>query len=493
MNNSSKIYKIHPVKDLKLRNYAIIGFILVSFAGVVSFLWVPDLSIVTPLLYAIYILVTLYVLRFSKVDIFSPLMFFILLSFLGFGLKLPLLNLFPDMAFFTKAGYYYNFRYNSSAIAWAFVVFLIGYVSFIIGFDMVKRSIKLKVLERSIHPLGLVIFSVFLIVVTFYFRSQYHVGVPGFNVPSIQYAGYIYFPLIYGTLIVISLAFYTALTRNSRFYTIMGLVLFGMQGLSQALLGWKGGIFFSALVILIIYYYMSKYQLRSVNTNIRYSVAAMFLLMVIAMIALYPLIDYYRHTIVRISGPANIRVFRNSIKTINPNVFQTLGSIIMRFSGIENLTAIVAYFQQGMGGNIPTPSFLSNLLNIGILPEQFYTWYVVGLNPDIIATIAPTGWGTLYIYGGVGSVVIGMILIGMASKFLYLTFLSNIRRDGRWIVFYAIFITNIFLPVVFEGTMLIYFKKNFIALLVMYSFFIFILNMTHPRLHIKKASGGITE
>lgn len=139
MNNSSMIYKIHPVKNLELQRWAIGGFILISFVGFISFFWISNLSIVIPLLYAIYILVTLYVLRFSKVDIFSPLMFFILLSFLGFGLQLPLLNLFPDMAFFTKAGYYYNFQYNSSAIAWAFVVFLIGYGSLIIKIRTVKQ------------------------------------------------------------------------------------------------------------------------------------------------------------------------------------------------------------------------------------------------------------------------------------------------------------------------------------------------------------------
>jgi len=154
---------------------------------------------------------------------------------------------------------------------------------------------------------------------------------------------------------------------------------------------------------------------------------------------------------------------------------------------LDNLVPIVGYFQQGMGGHWTSPpSFFANLFGTGIQPEQFYTWYILGVNPNIITTNAPTGWGALYIWGGIIGVAIGMIIIGMLSKLLYLTILANIHRDGRWIVFYVIFMVQIFLPMVFEGTMLNYFKKNFIALFVVYSFFIFIVTVTHPRLHSRK-------
>jgi hypothetical protein len=152
-----------------------------------------------------------------------------------------------------------------------------------------------------------------------------------------------------------------------------------------------------------------------------------------------------------------------------------------RFTGMNNLLPIVAYFQQNIEEAAKSPSFLLNLFRIDINPEQFYTWYILGVNPNIVTTNAPTGWGALYIYGGISSVIIGMLIIGIASKFLYLTFLINLKKDGRWIVFYAIFINNIFLPVVFEGTMLKY--KDFIALLTVYIFSILILNIVYPKLH----------
>ena len=71
-----------------------------------------------------------------------------------------------------------------------------------------------------------------------------------------------------------------------------------------------------------------------------------------------------------------------------------------------------------------------------------------------------------------------MMFIGMLSKVLYLVLMVNLRRNGWWVVFYTLFMVLIFLAVVFEGTMVNYFRKHFIALVVMYSFFVFILYIT---------------
>jgi len=484
MSSVNRAYRIAPARDLKLRNWAGAGFILVSLAGIVSFLWVPATVFSVPLLYIVYIGITIYVLRFAKADIFSPLLFFLFFSFLGFGIKLPLLSLFPEQAFFANPFYSPHFSYNASTIALSFAVFLVGYVAFIVGFWIVKRGIKVGIRERPSHPLILATFSAILIVASFYFRSRYLVGVPGFNVALIEHAGYIYYPLLYGAIIATGLAFYAALTRGSIFYTVTGLTLFGVSALSEMLLGWKGGTIHTALIMAIIYYYVSRYRARSMNFRVRHWVVGVFLSMIVATVILYPVVSQYRHASLMSSGQIDIGAFGDVIKASGWNFLQTLNLLIRRASGLDNLTAIVAYFQQGMGVNLASPpSFFANLFGIGIPPEQFYTWHVLGVNPNIITTNAPTSWGALYIYGGAIGVVLGMFLIGMLSKFLYLTFLSNIRRDGKWIVFYAILINNIFWPVVFEGTMLSYLKKHFIALLVIYVLFVFVLNIAHPTPH----------
>jgi hypothetical protein len=488
--NVSSGYRLTPVRDLRVRNWAGAGFLLISFVGVISFLWASNPSISIPFLYIVYIGITIYALRFAKVDIFSPLMFFIFFSFLGFGLKLPLLSLFPERAFFANPFYSPHFSYTASALGLAFAVFLIGYVAFIVGFRIVKRGIKVGISERPSHPLGLALLSAVLITASFYFRSRYLVGVPGFNVALIEHAGYIYYPLLYGAIIATGLAFYAALVRGSAFYTVIGLTLFGLYALSEMLLGWKGGAIHMALIMLMIYYYVSRYRVRSINCRVRRWVVGLFVLMIVGTVILYPVVSQYRYAILMPSGQVNIGFFGDILKASGSDALQALNSLIRRASGLDNLTAIVAYFQQGIGVNSATlPSFFSNLFGIGIPPEQFYTWHILGVNPNIITTNAPTGWGALYIYGGTIGIVIGMILIGMLSKFLYLAFLANIRRDGRWIVFYAIFINSIFWPVVFEGTMLSYGKKNFIALFVVYSLFILMLDVTSLRPHVKKVSG----
>ena len=490
MNNSSMIYKIHPVKDLKLRKYAIIGFILVSFAGIVSFLWVPDISIVTPLLYAIYILITLYILRFAKVDIFSPLMFFIFLSFLGFGFSLSYLSNFPDQFFFINPFYAYNFKYDSHTMALAFMVFLIGYISYIFGFNIVKRGIKLSIRERKTNIYTLIILGFILIISSYLFRSRYHVGVPGYYTASIPHAGYLYYPLMYGSLIITGLILYSALRKNSTFYTIIGLSLFGLDAILKSILGWKGGPVQAIIIILSIYYYTSRYSQQSISKNIKSSVIIMILILIIFLFLIYPIVTYYRSMVLIGGGQANllnfVTIFKRSSNSTGLNFTKALSKIQGRISGINNLLPIVAYFQQNIGETIKTPSFFLNLLKIDINPEQYYTWFVLGVNPKIITTNAPTGWGALYIYGGIIGVIIGMFILGTISKFLYLTFLINLKRDGRWIVFYAMFICYIFIPVVFSGTIINYCRKNLLALIIMYGSIIFILNIKPINKHIQK-------
>jgi len=484
MSSVNRAYRIAPARDLKLRNWAGAGYILASLAGIIGSFFASDLAISIPFLYILYIGITIYVLRFAKVDLFSPLMWFIFFSCLGFGLKLPLLGINPGLAFFANPFYSPRFSYNAAAISSAFSVFMVGYIAFIMGFSIVKRGIKVGIRERSTHPLGLAVLSIILILASFYFRSQYLVGVPGFNVALIKHAGYIYYPLLYAAIIATGLTFYAALTRGSIFYTVIGLILFGLYALSEMLLGWKGGTIHTALIMAIIYYYVSRYRVRSMNFRVKRWVVGVFLSMIVATVILYPVVLQYRHASLMSSGQIDIGAFRDVIKASGWNFLQTLNSLIRRASGLDNLTAIVAYFQKSMGVNLASPpSFFENLFGIGIAPEQFYTWHVLGVNPNIITTNAPTSWGALYIYGGVIGVVLGMLIIGMLSKFLYLTFLSNIHRDGKWIVFYAIIINNFFWPVVFEGTMLSYLKKHFIALLVIYLLFVFVLNIAHPTPH----------
>ena len=481
MSGISRVYKISPDRHLKLRNWATANFVLVLFAGIISFLWASNPSVSIPFLYALYGAITIYVLRFAKADIFSPLIFFLFFSFLGFGLKLPLLSLFPEWAFFANPFYNPRFSYNASAISSAFVVFLVGYVAFIIGFNVVKRGIKVGVSERASHPLILAMLSAILITASFYFRSQYLVGVPGYNVAIIEHAGYVYYPLLYGAIITTGLTFYLALTQGSVFYVIAALILFGGSAFAEILLGWKGGAVKFGLIMLMIYYYVSRYRLRNISARIKHWVVAAFLLMVVGTVVLYPIAAQYRYAVLMPSGKVSMWAFGDIIKGTSLNIFQTLNLAIKRASGLDNLVPIVAYFQSNVGETLnEAPSFFANLFDMDIQPEQFYTWYILGVNPNIITTNAPTGWGVLYIWGGIIGVVIGMIIIGMLSKLLYLTFLSNVRRDGRWIVFYTVFMVNIFWPVVFEGT--IWKHKDIIALTVIYGFSIFSLDTIRLRL-----------
>ncbi|HAW58642.1 MAG TPA: hypothetical protein DCX03_06465 [Bacteroidales bacterium] len=318
-------------------------------------------------------------------------------------------------------------------------------------------------------------------------------GVPGYETALIEHAGYIYYPLLYGTIIATGLAFYSALTKGSLFYTIMALILFGGLALSEMLLGWKGGPIYTALILVMIYYYVSRYELRKINTQVRRYVVGAFLVMVLGAVIMYPIVSQYRYAVLMLFGQVDLGAFGEIIKAYALDIQDirwTSEFLLRRVSGLDNVIPIVAYLQQGAGSNlVDPPSFFANLFGMEIKPEQFYTWYILGVDPNIITTNAPTGWGALYIYGGIMSVLFGMLIIGILSSLFYLTLLSNTHRDGRWVVFYSIFMVNIFLPVVFEGTMINYCKKHFLALAFMYMLSIFVL--TSIRYHIpKKLQGG---
>jgi len=473
-----KDYRMISFGERKLRNWAGGGFILASLGGIVSFLWVRDASMSSLLLYIVYIGITIYILHFARVDIFSPLIFFIFFSFIGFGLKLPLLNLFPGLAFFNGTFYHPSFTYNAAAIRSAFALFLVGYVSFVIGFNTVKRGIRLRVREKTVPPLLLPIVSAALVAASFYFRSHYRVGVPGFDIALIEHAGYIYYPLLYGALVSACLAFYTALIKGTRLPVMLALIVICGLAFSEALLGWRGPIIKIVLIIIIIYFYVTKYKMQHMDQQIRRWIIGFLLLATAATFVLYPAIIQYRYMAITRHGSPHIGSMLDALRKARPEPLQILQSLLRRASGLDNLIPIVAELKQSRKEDIPASlSFWANLYEKGIKPEQYYTWHILGVDPQVITTNAPTGWGALYIYGGFSGVIMGMFLIGSLSKFLYLTVLSNILRDGRWVVLYSTFLLNIFWPVVFEGTVIGYFKKHFPTLLFVYTLFILALSL----------------
>lgn len=484
-------------RDMKLRKWGMVLLIFVSVASLICMLRATDIPLSLPLLYGIYIIITLYILQFAKVDIFSPLMFFVLFSFLGFGLQLPILIISPNSVFFLNPSFSFhpNFEYSNVTLSFAFYVFLIGYIAFIVGFTIVKRSVKLRISANTVRPIVIATLSMILIIASFYFRSRYNIRVPWSFVSSIKHAGYIYYPLMYGSLVATSLTLYFGIMRNSVFYTVLGLLLFCLYALLGAVLGWKGSFVLPIMIIVMSYYYIDRYRLQHISKNVGRSIGIVTVTLVIVFALLYTVIGSYRTVVLIGQGKANVSSLVSSIlsRNIGPimsRLPETLNAIRTRVSYLDNLVAITTYFQQNSPENFESPAFLSNLLRIGTLPEEYYTRNILGVSPTLVTTNAPTGWGTLYIYGRVFGVLIGMMFFGIVCKLLYLTSIGNISRDGRWIVFYGIFMGNIFLNVIFEGTIVGYFDTNFVALLFVYAFFIFVLNIVHPIGYTEKLFGN---
>jgi len=237
-------------------------FILISLGLVIS-LKFATIYWTTVILYFLYFFVTLYSFQIIREDFLSPLSFFIFFSWLGFGLKVIFISIYPDLAFFSK-GYNVVFRYDSLIVFLAFLVFFIGYVGFITGFMTFKKTPKFILKGIAVSPSVLSIISVMLIVISYYIRIKYKLGMVGV-VPTVKYAGIIYYLSLYPPFLIVILEFYSALKKNSIFYVIIGLILFSTYSLINIVCGWKGSLIPSILSVSVIFYYVSKYRLFKIK------------------------------------------------------------------------------------------------------------------------------------------------------------------------------------------------------------------------------------
>lgn len=470
-------FNFQPETDISENTKRIISIFLciVTIMVLASFMWADEFNIAMPLLYISYSIITIYMVYHSHSDLCSPVFIFILFSWIGFGLKYPLLVHNPELAFFSE-GYSLNFYLSTSQITYAFAFFLIGYLSFFIGFRLFKNgySFKKKWEYGLPHPLAIMLLAISMMVFYFFLRVTYHIGVPGLKA-TLPLSGYILFFFSYSILLLLGFLLYRSFEEKSVPYIIATFLLFALQGSFDYMLGWKGGLAHFVLPISIIIYYLWKYQSAAFSKSTRNLVIVMIIIFAVIAVFLFPIISLYRGQYFE-SGKPSIGNLLTAFEKRQGTPISGLFSFVTRISGIDNFSAVTSYFNNNLADSVTNDFFLITGKNRSISPVSFYTWHILGVSEETISANAPTSWGVLFIYGGIMLIAIFFFLLGLICKYIYTSFIDNVKGFKLLIIPYAIFISSIFYNLVFEGNLL-QALKEMIALIITFIFIVFVLNM----------------
>jgi oligosaccharide repeat unit polymerase len=94
--------------------------------------------------------------------------------------------------------------------------------------------------------------------------------------------------------------------------------------------------------------------------------------------------------------------------------------------------------------------FGSELVRRGLSPVKYLTNVIMGVPSEVLHSNAPTLWGSLFLLGGFGGVVLGMFLTGLAVAWIYR--LVCRKPSALSVILYTLFLVNVFWGFVFEGT-----------------------------------------
>ena len=428
----------------------------------------------------------------------DPVTIFASISFLGFGLAYVVYFGDPDLLFFMNEVYRPAISVGRDEITQGFIYFLLGFVAYLIGAAIKIRPLRVK----KVLPIeGIYRWSALALVaviVSFWFRSTFKVGVPGVSEAAFPFVGYIYFPMQAFLMLSLGYAFVAALHSGSRKALAAALSVVMAHAGSVALLGWKSAIFVDLLLCGLIYVNYQTMVAAISKKSKRFLSLSTIALVCLALLS-FGLIGHYRNVAVLQGEEVSLNAFMNVMEEYSwsekssDTGFSDSGvmGLLSRVSGINNLSPIVTYFDRGYGQG-DTPSFLGNLLRVSdIVPEVYYTDNILGYTAPVASINAPTSWGALYIYGGAGGLVVGMLVFGALFQWIYRITVRNAGSSPVVLVLYAFLMVDLYLNMIFEGVIVGFLYKNLIAAAIAYGAFSLVLKMNHQvhrRHSVAKAS-----
>jgi len=238
-----------------------------------------DASFEMMALYVTYMLLGALIFIATRNDLLSPPGLFTLAGFLAFGLNLPFFHAGnPVIETSDKT----SLTLTDHLLFEVLIIFLVAKIGFLLGyFSPIYKLFPLRLfVSTKPKPRKISTFTFFTLAIIVAcaaaIRRVFHLGEAGIQ-PDIPYAGYFQYLLFDGVLLFCTWFLAQGL-RQSRMYMLLGLLLLIELALTQAFLGWKGGIIQVIYISVILFWHQSPQPMK----RRPYSLLWLLLLLVLA-------------------------------------------------------------------------------------------------------------------------------------------------------------------------------------------------------------------
>jgi hypothetical protein len=301
------------------------------------------------------------------------------------------------------------------------IVFLSASVAFVFGYLLklhklmpTKWIVNLKRPSREASLLLYILLACWVIVAGL-IRINFHLGEAGVQ-PKIEYAGYVQY-ILYDGVLILCLWYLAQGLQKGKVYMVLGLSLLLGLATTQALLGWRGGIFQMLVLTIIVFWYQKKmYAKQKLHSFL-------WLLLLV----------FFIGSITELGNAVRVKRLGGDAKFTQENFGD---KIITRGQGTTRLAKVVNYF-----GTITfTNGFLINrLVAEGWSTTQFIDRKIYGVTARQSNSFGTSGPGGPYTAMGLMGVLLCFGFLGGLYRSVYenifLTKTGGINLLG--VAFYA--------------------------------------------------------
>jgi hypothetical protein len=349
-------------------------------------------------------------------------------NFASYFLYFVIITCVIPTLYFSYFGIYLNYPVATFSIIFS------GFLSFFIGYSLTVKSdlvtykhgiFSKKEISASFQMLLTSIILLLLFFVFLPLRFKYSIGVPDYA-PTMEHSGWIYYLSTYGAQAIIIAIFLLTNKKNKNF--IIMIVGFLFYSIYQATLGWRLGLLESFIITAVCYSYVQKRDLGRISYSDEFLILSRVFKILFSFIFIY-----YAYTIV-VDLQLEIR---------NPGAKYTLDSIVTRFWAANYLDNTITYFINAGYDSFTNGENYLFLLNNNMSVAEFNNIMIVGTAEGLHHGNSKSGFGSLYIFGGVLNVVVVYFATGV-----YFAFIRN-RLAKSDLIFWKV-ISILHVPLLFK-------------------------------------------
>jgi oligosaccharide repeat unit polymerase len=381
------------------------------------------------LLYLCYLVLGGIALTINRDDILAPPGLFTVAGFLAFGLTLVLI--FTGRRTF-ETGDITMLVISDDALMRALILLLVAKAAFILGYySALYRYIPLKWVggvaanSRKVSIASYLLLAG-IVIIAGLIRIRLHLGEAGGQTTIayvatrsvIPYVGILNYALFDGVLVACAWFLAQGL-RQDRQYVVLGLSLLIMIAITQALLGWKGGI----IEVIYVGFGLFWYQQQQRGARRPYSFGWLLALLLSAS----TLIQFgYGNRVARVGGTTQ---FATSFTDL-------IQKIAFRSQGTTRLAAVTDYFGPLTWFN---DFFIKNLAQQNLTVGEYMDRKLYAVEIGQLHSVGPSGPGGPYVALGIFGVAGAYLLLGILYRRVYSGMMTNNKEANNilYVVLYA--------------------------------------------------------